>query len=117
MLKTTRYGFTGLLLLLAMAGCETKVCAGLPGDARTVPTEATIAVGEALTLRVEQSGYCAGQSPSEAIYSPAPTHWTTADTAVVSLDTLTGTVIGRRPGDAHVIPVVQFGLAVTIHVR
>jgi hypothetical protein len=116
-MKTTTHWMIGCALLVSVVGCgEDQVCAGLPA-ARIVPSEATITVGETLMLRLEDGGYCTGHSPAEATYQPVATHWTTADTAVVSLDSLTGTVTGRRPGDAHVIPTVQLGGLVAIHVR
>jgi hypothetical protein len=107
----------GLLVATAIAACsENHACAGLPA-ARVLPHDSTIAVGQALTVRLESGGYCAGQSPTAATYQPVAAHWTTLDTVIVSLDSLTGVVTGRRSGDAHVTPTVQLGGIVTVHVR
>jgi hypothetical protein len=104
------------VLLLGLAGCGDKVCAGLP-LARIAPAEVTIAVGQTLTPRYQDGGYCAGNGPTEADYRTVLTHWTTNDTAVVSLDSLTGTVTGRAPGDARVAPVANPNLSLSIHDR
>jgi hypothetical protein len=63
---------------------------------RINPPATTIRVGQSFNLRHEDSVGCG--SP----LSPGVTSWHTVDTLVVRLDTLSGMVMGRSPGTAHV---------------
>lgn len=103
-------------LVLGVSGCGGKDCAGI-GLTRTTPSEVTIAVSQSVTLQYQEGGYCFGEAPTEADYRPAPTHWTTGDTVVVALDSITGMVTGRRSGDARVSPTNALALSVLVHVR
>ena len=108
-----------LVAPLALAGCKLgdKVCAGLPLQ-RVTPTNTTIAVGQKVTLKYQSGGYCAGETPTEADYGPViSTAWRTSDTSVVFLDSLTGAVTGRAPGDAQVVAVLNPTAIAVIHVR
>jgi hypothetical protein len=104
--------FSSCLSLLVLTGCG---CAGVGLD-RVRPTDAIIAVGQTITLEYQTGGYCHGSSPTESDYVTVPTHWTTKDTLIVALDTLTGRVSGRAIGDANVTMATR-GYLVAIHVR
>ena len=73
-----------LSLLFGLTGCGEKVCAGLPLS-RITPAETTIAVGQGLTPRYQEGGYCSGDVPTEADYRIVPTRWVTKDTGVVAV--------------------------------
>jgi hypothetical protein len=109
------HSFT-VLLLFGLTGCGEKVCAGLPLS-RITPAETTIAVGQRLTPRYQEGGYCSGDVPTEADYRNVPTHWVTKDTGVVAVDSLTGTVTGRAPGDARLSPNANPFMSLLLHVR
>ena len=85
---------------------------------RVTPTNATIAVGQTVTLKYQSGGYCAGETPTEADYGPVvSTSWKTADTSVVFLDSLAGVVTGRAAGDAQIVAFVNPTAIAVIHVR
>jgi hypothetical protein len=70
---------------------------------RPTPGDTTIHVGQSFTL-VLQSIVFPSIAPCDGAVTIVPTRWATADTNVISLDTLTGRVTGRSIGDAHISP-------------
>ena len=107
--------FVGSLI----TGCHTpEVCAGL-GLSRTVPAEATIAIGQSLTLRHQEGGTCYPADPQETDYHDVGVFWSTIDTSVVHVDSPMGRVTGRAIGDARVEGrIVDGGMArAVVHVR
>ena len=106
-----------LLALLGIAllgiGCGDKVCAGL--ELATVsPGDTTIAVGASFTIHAEQGGSCDGIHITDP--RPLALRWVTRDTAIVQVDSSTGRVTGRSPGDAQVTE-PGGGFVVKVHVR
>jgi hypothetical protein len=82
-----------------------------------VPTDASIRVGESVTLLYETGGGCVtGNGVSNVEMHSASTTWHTTDTLVVRLDSLTGIVMGRSPGVAQVRGGPGLDI-VTIHVQ
>ena len=105
--------FAGVALLLAVSGCGD--CAGVQLS-RLGVTERTIAVGESFVATYEEGGSCSGS------FEPVPdrVRWSTAETTIVDVDSLTGRVTGKHVGDALVVP--SFGvttgpLSLLVHVR
>lgn len=96
---------------LLCSGCGDRVCAGVE-MVRAVPGDTTIHVGDSFTMRAEEGGSC----DEVHITDPHPVSltWTTRDTLIVQVDSTTGRVTGRSPGDAHVAGDV---FVVTVHVR
>ena len=110
----------GVAISLLLGGCRTGdvVCAGI-GLVRTVPADVTISVGQSVTLRYQEGGYCAAE-PSESDYTDMEVSaWSTVDTTVVQVDSLSGRVTGRMSGDAHVTGRPRFGgfASAVVHVR
>jgi len=105
-----------LAVVPALYGCATGDCAGL-ADTRALPNEVTIAVGQTVTVQYQEAGYCFGGAPTENDYRPVATHWTTADSLIITVDSLTGTITGRAVGEARVSPTNAPALSVAIHVR
>jgi hypothetical protein len=100
-------------LLLSMPGCGD--CAGVELS-RLGVTERTIAVGQSFVATYEEGGSCNGS------FEPVPgrVQWSTAETTVVDVDSLTGRVTGKRVGDALVVPnigVTTGPLSLLVHVR
>jgi uncharacterized protein YjdB len=95
-------------------GCNSN-CAGV-GFERVLPETSTIAVGQQLHPEYQTGDGCVGNI-SGADYHNTPTRWSTTDTAVVSVDSLTGLITGRRVGDARVSAHSAAGLALLVHVR
>ena len=105
--------FAGVALLLSVSGCGD--CAGV-GLSRLGVTERTIAVGESFVVTYEEGGSCSGT------FEPVPdrVRWSTAETNVVDVDSLTGRVTGKQFGDALVVPsagVTTGPISVLVHVR
>jgi len=102
----------GFVVVLAASGCGCKDFA----LSRVTPEEQTIGVGESLTLVYSTGGGCeAGNGVTDVSLHASPTVWHTRDTLVVTVDALTGRVIGRAVGDAQVVS--GGGSSATIHVR
>jgi len=111
--------FVVVLAACAMlSGCGD--CAGV-GLSRLATTDVTIQVGASFTASYEEGGSCGGSSaPDPAGWRAVATRWRSADTTVISLDSLSGQVTGLKVGDAQVAPVngVTTGPAVIqVHVR
>ena len=88
-----------------------------PNDGTTFPLEVTIAVDQTVTVQYQEAGYCFGGAPTENDYRPVATHWTTADSLIITVDSLIGTITGRAVGEARVSPTNAPALSVAIHVR
>ncbi len=88
----------GVLVVAIVAGCGSD-CGGT-SQSKLGITETTIAIGQTFVASYQETGSCGGTFAD----APEKTRWRTADTAFVSLDSLTGRVIGRRVGDAHLTP-------------
>lgn len=96
----------GLACSLVLTACtETTGCPAVLVT-RVVPGDTTIGVGQSFTARY-QTRDCNGRWNDQVV------HWTTSDSLVIALDTLTGKVTGRSVGDAVITSVVQ----VSVHVR
>ena len=105
--------FAGVALLLSVSGCGD--CAGVELF-RLGMTERTIAVGQSFFATYEEGGSCSDS------FEPVPdrVHWSTAETTIVDVDSLTGRVTGRHVGDALVVPsvgVTTGPLSLLVHVR
>jgi hypothetical protein len=109
---------------LLVAGCAGAIasmtacgdCAGV-GLSRIAVTEETIAVGASFVAAYEEGGSC-----SNDVWSPSPqsVRWTSAETAIVEVDSVTGRVTGKRVGDALVVPNLDVSTgprSILIHVR
>ena len=108
---------TGLLLAITVSVSGCGDCAGV-GLGRLAITERTIAVGQSFVAVYEEGGSC------DNVFEPRPdmTGWTTADTAIVSVDSVSGRVTGLRVGDARVAPTAYYSIttgpaSVLVHVR
>ena len=104
---------SGLALLVSVSGCGD--CAGVKLS-RLGVTERTIAVGQSFVATYEEGGSCSGS------FEPVPdrVQWSTRETTVVGVDSLTGRVTGKGVGDALVVPnvgVTTGPLSVLVHVR
>jgi hypothetical protein len=100
---------------VVVSGCG--ACAGV-GLARLRITEKTIAVGQSFVAVYEEGGSC------DRVFEPRPglTRWTTTDTTIVRVDSVSGRVTGLRVGDARVTPTAYFYISegptnVVVHVR
>jgi hypothetical protein len=90
-------------------------CAGV-GLSRLSPTEQTIHVGESFVALYEEGGSC------HETFAPVPNRvsWSSAETRIVSVDSLTGKVTGKQIGDALVVPsagVTTGPQSILVHVR
>ena len=104
--------FAGIVLLAAQ-GCGD--CAGV-GLSRLGVTERTIHVGESFVATYEEGGSCSNT------FAPVSdrVRWTSAETTVVAVDSVTGRVTGKALGDALVVPslwVTTGPQSVLVHVR
>ena len=100
-------------IIATAQGCG-RVCGG-SAFGRIVPGESTIAIGQSVTLEQQVGESC---GPTDEQFHVVPTTWSTADLTIVTLDSLTGRVIGRAVGDAHVSAKTVAGLlTVMVHVR
>jgi hypothetical protein len=99
-------------LVASASGCGD--CAGV-GLTRLSETERTIAVGQSFVVTYDEGGSC------NKIFAPAPTQprWSSSDTSVVQVDSVTGQVTGKRIGNASVVPNTFDvpSLSVLVHVR
>jgi hypothetical protein len=88
------------LLTLSLASCG---CADV-GLAQVTPNDRTLRVGESVTLVYETGGACMVKNQATDVeLHTATTIWCSADTLIVVLDTMTGRVTGRSPGEAWVV--------------
>jgi hypothetical protein len=105
-----------ICLVLTCASCG-RDCAGV-GVIRVLPTETTIRVGERFTAVYEEGGACDAYNPDDCKCHQVARHWSTADTLVIRLDTLSGEVTGRGVGNANVTTTSPAGpISVLVHVR
>ena len=99
-------------LLTSTAGCGD--CAGV-GLNRLSETERTIAVGQSFVVTYEEGGSCS------KIFAPVSgqARWTSSDSTIVQVDSATGQVMGKRIGDATVVPNTfdATPLSLLVHVR
>ena len=98
-----------------MASCNSGDCAGV-GLSRLGVTDKTIAVGQSFVAVYEEGGSC------DNVFEPRPerSRWTTADTTIVSVDSVSGRITGLRVGDARVTPtayIFRGPTSVLVHVR
>ena len=100
-------------LPVAVSGCGD--CAGV-GLSRLHDTERTIAVGESFVAIYEEGGSCSNAfAPVSGI-----ARWSTAETTIIDVDSITGRVTGKRVGDALVSPggaVTTGPWTILVHVR
>lgn len=105
----------GLFGCLASFGCASRTtCAGV-GLIRVTPMEATLRVGESITLHLQE-----GESPCgdrDENWRDVPARWRTNDTLVVRVDSLLGRVSALRAGDARVAAGQGDALSALVHVR
>jgi hypothetical protein len=99
----------------ALFGSSCGDCAGV-GLSRLGETEHTIGVGQSFVATYEEGGSCDDR------FGPIPNraHWTTAETAIVDVDSVTGRITGKKIGDALVQPNVWIttgSWTVLVHVR
>jgi hypothetical protein len=104
-----------LVAVLTGASPQACGCAGV-GLSRLRPTEPTIHVGESFVATYEEGGSC------DNVFTPVPNRvtWTSAETTVVVVESLTGRVTGKRLGDALVVPLFEGNagpLSIYVHVR
>ena len=95
--------------LLAVAGGCGQACNTVE-SLRLTPAEVTIAVGQHTKSLLESGGPCSDG------YAAVKTHWSTVDTAIVTLDSVSGEVVGRAIGDARVLTAYA-SIPFTVHVR
>lgn len=84
-------------LLASASGCGD--CAGV-GLTRLSESERTISVGESFVVTYEEGGSC------NKIFAPVAegVRWSSSDSSIVQVDSITGRVTGKRVGDATVVP-------------
>lgn len=89
-----------MLLLLAatlfMGGCEDAECLGIWTEVE--PDHADLLVGDELTARVFQESCSGSRVEIEA-------HWTSTDTLVARVDSLTGHVTAVGAGNADILAI------------
>jgi hypothetical protein len=110
-LAVTMIMVTGVLSMSACFECKVGALQGRLGE-----TERTIAIGESFIATYEQGGSC------DKVFTPVTEHvrWTSAETTIVAVDSMTGQVTGLRRGDALIVPnaVISTGpWSVLVHVR
>src|SRR5262249_37240761 len=114
----TQMRFVVFLVALSVAPLASSCgdCAGV-GLSRLRETERTIAVGASFTAIYEEGGSCSNT------FAPAPpgiVRWTTSETSIIDVDSLSGRVTGKRVGDALVGiggPVTTGPWSILVHVR
>ena len=100
-------------LVLSAQGCGD--CAGV-GVTRLSPSEQTIHVGQSFVANYEEGGSCLN------MFAPVANRvtWSSAETTIVAVDSLTGQITGKRVGDALVVPssgVTTGPQSIYVHVR
>lgn len=102
-----------LLASIAMTSCGDRItCAGMRLS-RIVPSDTTIPVRTSFVARYQEGGTCG--DIGDAHYQTIAVTWFTSDSAIVSLDSTTGSIVGRAVGDAHVT--TSRGLDLLVRVR
>ena len=97
----TRFGIVGFVALgvTACDGFPFATGCTLELGMQVTPAEATIAVGQSVTPKLELTS-CGGRKQ----WTPTVV-WLTADTAVASVDSASGRTTGRASGTAQVTPI------------
>ncbi|HEY5085741.1 MAG TPA: hypothetical protein VII66_00145 [Gemmatimonadaceae bacterium] len=122
-LNTITYAIATTLLVTACG--RDSACADV-GLARLSVTDTTIVVGQSFVVGIENGGGCVNIPNSDSFGPPSPPspnitgYWSTLDTAIVSVDSVSGQVIGKRIGDAIVKPTVGVTTGshtLAVHVR
>lgn len=104
----------GALAILSLGACSEHPCSG-SGLVRVSPETVTIAVGQSTTVQYQEGDSCL---PTAEQFHAVASHWSTRDTTVVGVDSLSGRVVGRAVGDASVAAATLVGpLPVLVHVR
>jgi hypothetical protein len=102
-------------IAVGAAACGKEVCP-VELEIGVTPHDTTITIGQSFTAKLLSITTC----PSVDTTVVAA-HWKASDTLVVNLDTLTGRVTGRSPGNASVVSSLASGfvgpLTVTVHVH
>ena len=97
---------------LSVVGCG---CKGVALNS-VAPTEVTLAVGQSAALTYSTGGGCrSGDGFASVDLHEAPTIWHSSDTLVATVDTLTGRVTGRSPGNAFVYSGGGSSAAIHVH--
>ena len=96
--------FVCMAATVALIACDGgHTCAGVGAATYVTPMDTTISVGGTVTLRsVSRAEFCSGDGPLPPEKN-RPSHWHLADTTIVRLDTLTGTVTGRAVGNVTIM--------------
>ena len=97
-------------LLASASGCGH--CVGV-GVTRLSDTERAIAVGQSFVVAYEEGDSCTNMfAPRQGV------RWSSSDSTIVRVDSLTGQVTGKRIGDATVVPIPNFEpFRLLVHVR
>jgi len=83
---------------------------------RVSPAELMLTIGQSATLAYSTGGGCrSGDGFTSVDLHAAPTIWHSSDTLVVTVDTLTGRVTGRSPGEASVYSGGGSSAAIHVH--
>ena len=99
-------------LLASASGCGS--CAGV-GLTRLSETVRTIAVGQSFVVTYEEGDSCTNTfAPSRG-----RVRWSSTDSTIVQVESVTGQVTGKRIGDATVMPSTNdfAPLSLLVHVR
>jgi len=106
------------LIVATLSGVGTEACGDCAGVGltRVTPTEQTIHVGESFVATYEEGGSC------NKIFTPVANGvtWSSAETTIVAVDSLSGQVTGKQIGDALVVPSLYGTIAplsILVHVR
>jgi hypothetical protein len=106
------------LIVATLSGVGTEACGDCAGVGltRVSPTEQTIHVGESFLATYEEGGSC------NKIFTPLANGvtWSSAETTIVAVDSLSGQVTGKQIGDALVVPSLYGTIAplsILVHVR
>jgi hypothetical protein len=91
----------GVVLVVVTVGCGSD-CGGT-SQSKLPVTEITITINQSFTASYQETGSCGGAFAD----APEKTRWRTADTAFVTLDSVTGRVAGKRVGDARITPTAK----------
>ena len=89
--------YVWLVSLLSVGSCGLIPCGADDLDVRFVPNDVTLAVGQTQTVRVEL-GSCHFHNKLDDQIT-----WTSEDTAVATVDSLSGTITARGAGGTNVL--------------